>query len=753
MVMGGIFLLLAFLVSAAVFVHGQPGFISIDCGIAEGVNYTDLETYIDYTSDAGFIDTGKNHNISSTCHLKSSQRVFQNLRSFPEGNRSCYTLKPVVKGNKYLIRASFMYGNYDGRNNTPVFDLYFGANLRHPMDFQDANKRKNIEIMTMASMDFFSVCLANTGSGTPFISALELRPLKNGLYRDVNEFQSLLLHHRFNPGASTNRDVRYPDDPYDRVWTHCDDGSWTLLSNSTIVKNKQDLGFEPPTMVMSTAVRPLGVNDNLKFSFPLNFSNSGLQFYVYMHFTELQLLEGNQLREFTVSLNGAFLLGPFSPKNQITSTLSTPSPLTGNENYTIALDKTRNSTLPPILNAYEIHYVKQHLESPTNEQDGLCTSYPCRKKHRKFIIPVIVGVLVVAVMVGFTILIVCHKFRGRRQGEPAVKASEEESLVFSRNRRFTYTEIMHMTKNFQRIIGRGGYGTVYHGHMKDGNQVAIKLFSQIHHGTNEFQTEAQLLMRFHHKNLVRFFGYCAEGNNRALILEYMVRGNLAKVLSAKGDDSVVLNWGQRLRIGMDVAQGLEYLHTGCKPPIIHRDVKAANILINERLEAKIADFGMSKALHDEDLTHISTDVKGTQGYLDPEYFISNNLNEKSDVYSFGVVLLELITGKTAITRHANLETVTLVQWVTDMIGRGDIRSIVDPRLQGHYDVNSAWKAIEIAIACTPPIAIQRPSMSDVVMELKEFSQVDIAPEESRMSMMIEQPEILPYDSMSYPSAR
>ncbi|XP_077252530.1 putative LRR receptor-like serine/threonine-protein kinase At4g29180 [Tasmannia lanceolata] len=204
---------------------------------------------------------------------------------------------------------------------------------------------------------------------------------------------------------------------------------------------------------------------------------------------------------------------------------------------------------------------------------------------------------------------------------------------------------------------------------------------------------------------------------------------------------------------MDVAQGLEYLHTGCKPPIIHRDVKAANILINERLEAKIADFGMSKALHDEDLTHISTDVKGTQGYLDPEYFISNNLNEKSDVYSFGVVLLELITGKTAIIRLANLETVTLVQWVTDMIGRGDIRNIVDPRLQGHYDVNSAWKAIEIAIACTPPIAIQRPSMSDVIMELKGFLQVDIAPEESRMSMMIEQPEILSYDSMSYPSAR
>ncbi|XP_077210748.1 putative LRR receptor-like serine/threonine-protein kinase At1g05700 isoform X1 [Tasmannia lanceolata] len=879
MVMGGIFLLLAFLVSAAVFVHGQPGFISIDCGIAEGLNYTDNQTQIEYTSDNGFIDTGINQEISSVYTLKSTQRLYQNLRSFPEGIRNCYTLKPVVKGNKYLIRASFMYGNYDGTNKLPVFDVYLGANLWQIMKFPHAHKRIRIEIMVVAYMDIFSVCLINRGWGAPFISVLELRPLNNSLYTTVNESQSLLLYNRFNPGAPNDRDVRYPDDPYDRIWKQWV-GPWTPFSTPSIIEIENDFGFEPPTMVMSTAVSPLSANDNLNFSFPMNDTDSGLQFYVYMHFAELQLLDSNQLREFTLSLNGAFLDGPFSPMYQVARTLSSPSPLTGKDNYTIALYKTTNSTLPPILNAFEIHSVKQHLESATNRQDfdsimnikatyrvkrnwmgdpclpkayswdglncsydssypptitslnlsssglsgeiapslgnltsivsldlsrnnltgavpdflanlssltflnlrsnqftgsipsvllershnglltlsfgenlELCSSDSCKKKHRHFNIPVIIGVSVVAVLVSFTMMIVCHKFRGRRQGEPAFNASEEDSLFFSRNRRFTYTEIMHMTNNFQRVIGRGGFGTVYHGHMEDGTQVAIKLFSQIHHGTNVFQTEAQLLMRFHHKNLVHFLGYCAEGNNKALILEYIVGGNLANLLSAKGDDTIVLNWDQRLRIAMDVAQGLEYLHTGCKPPIIHRDVKAANILINERLEAKIADFGLSKAFLDEELTHISTDVKGTQGYLDPEYFISNNLNEKSDVYSFGVVLLELITGKTAITRLTNSERITIVKWVTDMIGRGDIRNIVDPRLGGHCDVNSVWKAIEIAIACTPPIAIQRPSMSDVVMELKECLQVDIAPEENRMSMKIEEPEILSSDSMSYPSAR
>ncbi|XXG57246.1 hypothetical protein AAC387_Pa03g4454 [Persea americana] len=240
---------------------------------------------------------------------------------------------------------------------------------------------------------------------------------------------------------------------------------------------------------------------------------------------------------------------------------------------------------------------------------------------------------------------------------------------------FTYAEVLSITNNLQRCIGKGGFGTVYHGQMTNGTQVAVKLLSlqsikSPSQGSKEFQNEVHLLMRVHHRNLVPFIGYCQEDGNMALIYEYMAQGHLGSHLS--DSNSNALSWDRRLRIALDVAQGLEYLHNGCKPPIIHRDVKTANILLNEKLEAKIGDFGLSKVFSD-DFTHVSTAVKGTFGYLDPEYCNSNNLTEKSDVYSFGVVLLQLITGKPAIVRISASERRSLIDWAIPIVVEGDAR--------------------------------------------------------------------------------
>ncbi|ERN15233.1 hypothetical protein AMTR_s00056p00198260, partial [Amborella trichopoda] len=153
----------------------------------------------------------------------------------------------------------------------------------------------------------------------------------------------------------------------------------------------------------------------------------------------------------------------------------------------------------------------------------------------------------------------------------------------------------------------------------------------------------------------------------------------------KNRNSVSLNWEQRLRVALSVAQGLEYLHCGCEPPIIHRDIKTVNILLNEKLEAKVADFGLSRLGPTEDDTHIWTIAVGTPGYVDPEYNITNKLTDKSDVYSFGIVLLELISGQPAIILEE--ERLHIVHWVTPKIKTGDIVSVVDPRLQGEYDIN------------------------------------------------------------------
>ncbi|RWR78174.1 putative LRR receptor-like serine/threonine-protein kinase [Cinnamomum micranthum f. kanehirae] len=307
---------------------------------------------------------------------------------------------------------------------------------------------------------------------------------------------------------------------------------------------------------------------------------------------------------------------------------------------------------------------------------------------------------------------------------PTAKTNNQNAEIGSspyENRQFKYAEVISITNNFERSIGKGGFGTVYHGQMTHGTQVAVKMLSLQSikspcQGSKEFQNEVHLLMRVHHRNLVPFIGYCQEDGNMALIYEYMPQGHLGSHLSDSNANPLI--WDRRLRIALDVAQGLEYLHNNCKPPIIHRDVKTANILLNERLEAKIGDFGLSKVFSDE-FTHVSTAVKGTFGYLDPEYCNSNNLTEKSDVYSFGVVLLQLITGKSAIVQISVSERRSLIDWAISMVVRGDTRDVIDPKLEGNYDINSILKVIEIARACTKQKSVERPTMKDVVVELKE----------------------------------
>ncbi|KAJ9128838.1 hypothetical protein P3X46_034423, partial [Hevea brasiliensis] len=181
----------------------------------------------------------------------------------------------------------------------------------------------------------------------------------------------------------------------------------------------------------------------------------------------------------------------------------------------------------------------------------------------------------------------------------------------------------------------------------------------------------KLLLRVHHKNFTTLVGYCEEANHLVLIYEYMANGDLKHHLS--GDDPAdILSWEGRLRIALGVAQGLEYLHNGCKPPIVRRDVKTANILLDNKFQAKLANFGLSRNFLAEDDSHVTTTVVSTPGYLDPEYLVTNWLTEKSDVYSFGVVLLKIITS----------------QPVSSMLDKGDIKAIAGPRLNGDFDINS-----------------------------------------------------------------
>ncbi|KAL6134549.1 hypothetical protein ACLB2K_066780 [Fragaria x ananassa] len=282
-----------------------------------------------------------------------------------------------------------------------------------------------------------------------------------------------------------------------------------------------------------------------------------------------------------------------------------------------------------------------------------------------------------------------------------------------------------MTNNRQRILGKGGFGTVYHGYIDDNTQVAVKLLSSSSsQGLEQFHAEVNLLMRVHHTNLTGLVGYCDDENNKGLIYEYMARGNLQEYLSDVDKSSNVLTWDGRLQVATDAAQGLEYLHYGCKPPMIHRDVKTTNILLSEYFQAKLSDFGLSRNFPAGGGTHIVTGVAGTPGYLAPEYIQLNRFNEKSDVYSFGIVLLEIITGRPAVSRTR--ERIAINEWVGSIIPKGDIDTIVDPRLKGIFNVSSAWKVVEIAMECVSPEANKRPTMSKVVGELKQCLETQLS---------------------------
>ncbi|KAK7360936.1 hypothetical protein VNO77_02954 [Canavalia gladiata] len=290
---------------------------------------------------------------------------------------------------------------------------------------------------------------------------------------------------------------------------------------------------------------------------------------------------------------------------------------------------------------------------------------------------------------------------------------------------FSYDELKKCTSNFSESneIGFGGYGKVYKGILPDGKIVAIKRAQQgSMQGGLEFKTEIELLSRVHHKNLVGLVGFCFEQGEQMLVYEFMPNGTLRESLSGRSD--IHLDWKRRLRIALGSARGLAYLHELANPPIIHRDVKSTNILLDENLTAKVADFGLSKLVSDSEKGHVSTQVKGTLGYLDPEYYMTQQLTEKSDVYSFGVVMLELITSRQPIEKGKYV-----VREVRTLMNKKDeehygLRELMDPMVRNTPNLIGFGRFLELAMQCVEESAADRPTMSEVVKALETILQND-----------------------------
>ncbi|KAL6658876.1 hypothetical protein ACP70R_002916 [Stipagrostis hirtigluma subsp. patula] len=284
---------------------------------------------------------------------------------------------------------------------------------------------------------------------------------------------------------------------------------------------------------------------------------------------------------------------------------------------------------------------------------------------------------------------------------------------------FSYSEMRRATHNFSGAskIGEGGFGLVFRGRLKDGTIVAVKVLSaDSRQGIREFVAELTAISDIVHENLITLVGCCAEGSHRILVYNYLENNSLAHTLLGSGRSNIRFNWRARVKIAVGVARGLAYLHEVIRPPIIHRDIKASNILLDKDLTPKISDFGLARLLP-PNATHVSTRVAGTIGYLAPEYAMRGQVTKKSDIYSFGVLLLEIVSGRCNHNSRLPIEDQFLLERAWTHYDRGKLEEIIDIDVGNDLDVEEACRFLKVGLLCTQDAMKLRPNMNIVVQML------------------------------------
>ncbi|KAJ8464781.1 hypothetical protein OPV22_027333 [Ensete ventricosum] len=628
---------------------------------------------------------------------------------------------------------------------------------------------------------------------------------------DVNPSDSLVLVGRLNMGAAAaaaQKIIRYPDDAYDRKWeSFPSPPQWSDINSSQPIQRSPGDAFQVPAAVMATAVTPKD-NTSLQFFLPSEAGAIRPVYYIYMHFADFDPLSQTETRRFDVFVNDQLEGSGVEPEYLLSTHINLTSELGTAVRYDFSLNGTSGSTLPPLLNAVEVHTTLTLPDTATDKDDvdammNLKDMYkmtrwqgdPCSpEKYRWSEVSCTVSGSAPPRIASLNLS--SHRLGG---AIPTIlgKLTAIKSLDLS------YNEFTGSIPNF--LASMQSLSMLNLSHNQLSGSISAALHDRKQNGSLDLETDsnprlcpygatcnfvdekkskklatpvivviatigavlAALLIvlsvclakrRRQHDtprprtlfsplkleeikamedkpvgvdshqftNLVGLVGFCKDNRVLGVVYEYVAQGSLRDNLKDKASGG--LNWRQRLRIAIETASGLEYLHKGCRPPIIHRDVKTSNILLDHNLEAKIADFGLSKSFQTDANTHVSTDVVvGTPGYVDPEYHNTYQLNEKSDVYSFGVVLLELVTGLPPVLRYP--DSGHIVQWVRERLSKAaDISEVVDSRLEGQYDTNSIVKVIDIAMSCINTDGSKRPTMSEVVTQLKESLQVEASRE-------------------------
>ncbi|XP_028778074.1 probable receptor-like protein kinase At2g39360 [Neltuma alba] len=661
---------------------------------------------------------------------------------------SRYTF-PIKKHGRYWIRLYFFPFSFGSHNmSSAKFSVSAQESTTLLKDFQLDSGVVRKEYSLNISESQLVLTFTPSSKSFAFINALEVISIPDKVIPEHVESvhpqgdddknlwkQALETLARVNMG---NQSVSPLNDSLGRDWVP--DGSFLIHRNfANFTSNVTAVNFKAANMsdVIAPAevygtVTSLKVVDqdprskaNMTWLFNVD---PGFDYLLRFHFCDVVNLPPDTL--FSVYVNSGLVstinVGTAMPHQGAPYYVDAITRVSGSSNLTVSVGTPSpgDNVSPVFLNGLEIMKM-------SNSEDSLVLDPKSSSKKKLGIIIAgcVAGLVVILLVAAMAVVLLYRRRRNRlhvshENGKDLPGMSGmDHSNIFSNSKigyRFPLAIIQDATNNFSEdlVIGVGGFGKVYKGAFRDETKVAVKRgSSQSQQGLAEFRTEIEMLSQFRHRHLVSLIGYCHDQDERIIIYEYMENGTLKNHLYGS-DDKPSLNWRQRLEACIGAAKGLHYLHTGSTKAIIHRDVKSANILLDENFMAKVADFGLSKTGPEIDKTHVSTAVKGSFGYLDPEYLTTQQLTEKSDVYSFGVVMFEVLCGRPVIDPSLPREKVNLIEWVMKCLERNNLKEIVDPRLNDQIESDSLKKFVEIAEKCLAEHGSNRPTMGDVLWNLE-----------------------------------
>ncbi|KAK3412008.1 hypothetical protein EUGRSUZ_I00759 [Eucalyptus grandis] len=707
----------------------------INCGSSKSQNYSN-RVFVGDTGSDSISFTKQSTSAQSSSQFSSVSPIYDTARIFRNPS-SQYVLDVIDKGT-HIVRLHFFPFASTRNLSEAVFNVSVKG-LTLLSNFQTPSRTNSPiveEFLLSINRNKFVLYFSLQGSSFAFINALEVFLVPDGVVPDSAPrvgisgksssnysgipSQVLRTVYRINVGGDGVTPV------YDSFWRSWDpDDNYTYLPNAAKNTTMYGMMDESAWGLYPNTTWGFNVSANASHLVRAHFcdiispSPNTVYFnlYIYENFTEY--IGKNGIQNPLTPFHYDYVVQPGSSGLvNISIGLLSASETTSQQAYLNGLE------IMEIIGSWDSHFVPSGGDN--------------QNKHIGLIIGLVSGSIVfLCIFVSAAIFIRKHRKPKRTEisvwsplpalgrGNSYCKLTEQSthgSIVpnFHLGLKIPLPEIHFATNNFdpKLLIGKGGFGNVYRGTLRDGTKVAVKRSELgLGQGFLEFQTEITILSKIRHCHLVSLIGYCAEQSEMILVFEFMEKGSLRDHLY--NSDFPYLPWKQRLEICIGAAQGLDYLHRGAAGGIIHRDIKSTNILLDENYVAKVADFGLSKSGPlDQSQTHVTTGVKGTFGYLDPEYFKTLQLTKKSDVYSFGVVLLEVLCARPAIDPSLPREEANLADWGIMCIQKGTIEQIVDPVLAGEINANSLRKYGEVAEKCLQEEDEERPSMGDVLWDLE-----------------------------------